>query len=148
MGNESQTDPVVVTTAGTLQQADVMRAALEAAGIPVFIPNELSSNWMAHWGVAVNPRGIEIAVPRKHAAEARAVLNLPPAEKPAPKKAPKQHFTPDDYAEKAFRAALYWCWFPPLALLMAYYFLRALVSRTIEPVQQPGSSPGTWCWPS
>lgn len=137
MGNETQTDPVVVATAGTLQQADVMRAALEAAGIPVFIPHELSSNWMAHWGVAVNRRGIEIAVPQKHLAQARAVLNLPAADQPAPKKAPKEHLTPDDYAEKAFRAALYWCWFPPIALLMAYYFLRALIGRTMEPVQQP-----------
>jgi hypothetical protein len=133
MGNETRTDPVVVATAGTLQQADVMRAALEMAGIPVFVPHELSSNWMAHWGVAVNPRGIEIAVHAKDVQAAREVLRPHLAGRAPEEQAP----SPDRYAESAYRAAFYAILLPPIVAACLYYFVRAARAQRTRPPENP-----------
>jgi len=54
---------VVVATAPTLTQADIMSAALASEGIEPMIVDENATNLLSHFNIAVNPGGIRIAFP-------------------------------------------------------------------------------------
>ena len=124
---------MVAARAGTLGQADVICAALAGAGIPVFIQDEIASNFLAHLGLAIHPWGIKILVPASEADHAREIVEQARPH-PPPEREP---LTPDDYAERAYRAALFWYWFTPMSLLMTYYLLRAILASWLGPVEQP-----------
>jgi len=140
---------VVVATAGTLTEADVIRVSLEAAGIPAFVLSEQASNWMMHLGPAIHPRGIKVMVLPEHAAEAQAMLEAPRRgpddDEPAGEEPPDEEekpaagaLTPDDYAVRAYRAGLYFLVFNLIFPLAALYFVKALRAARTHPVRRPG----------
>ena len=138
---------VVVAVANRLTEADVMRAALEASGIPAYVQNEFTTNWFSHMGLAINPKGVKVFVPRGAIDEARQVLGLdrlevpdqaaPPTEAPdANGDRPMEH-PPDYYAERAYRAALYTWWFPAIAPMTIYLLLLTWMAKSDRPVENP-----------
>jgi hypothetical protein len=65
---------VTITTAATVFDAEVMCAALRAAGIQAFVPNENSSTMLPHMIGAINPNGVPVVVRSSDVPAAQAVL--------------------------------------------------------------------------
>jgi len=124
---------VVVATAGTLQQADMMRLALQADEIDAFIVDESVANTLWHLSPVLHPKGIRIAVGEADAERAREVLDsLPPL-----RVVPEESNPADRYGRKAAVAGVFALIVTPLSLLVVYYIVQALralsVSRPMRP---------------
>jgi len=71
-----------VTTCSNLAEAQLLKALLDDAGIPAFVPDELTANSAPQ---LIFGSGIRVQVDAEDAEEARRVLadaELPPAEEP------------------------------------------------------------------
>jgi len=113
---------VVVATAGTLQEADMMRLALQGEGIDAFILDENVSNTLCYIRLAIHPKGVRIAVGEADAERAREVLKG----LPAPRVMPEETNRADRYGRKAAVSAVFAVLVTPLSILAVYYIVKAL----------------------
>lgn len=115
-----------------------MCAVLGSSGIEAVILDENISSVMGHLAFGLTPHGIRIAVPIGDAEEAAQILkpreggwgsiDVEAGAELRDTEA-KEPLTAERCALKAYRAAfLSWC-LPPVALLTAYWFIRALTAR-------------------
>jgi phosphoribosylformimino-5-aminoimidazole carboxamide ribonucleotide (ProFAR) isomerase len=65
---------VTVAVAGSLQEADVIRATLQREGIDAVILGELTTSTLSHVMPVVAPHGVRVAVATERSHEARAIL--------------------------------------------------------------------------
>jgi len=143
--NADTSGPVVVATASTLQEADVLRAAIWSAGVEAMIANEYSSNTLSHLNIAVNPRGIQVIVAPQDAEAARDALAAS-CTKPEIAtvheeidggSATQDEPLPDELARKAYWSAFLAWLLPPIAFITLYWFIRAITAaRARRPVHQ------------
>ena len=140
---------VTVTAAGTLQQADVLRARLAMEEIDAYVPNENTTTWAWYLQRAIQPGGIPVMVPSEQVDRALAVLaeigqpttfDQAPGEqddRDAPQGAEESSppVSPDQYAASAFRSGLLAVLFWPLAIPTLWFFLRAIVACGRAPVE-------------
>ena len=129
--DKGKTGMVVVASAPTLCEAEVTRAVLQAAGIDAFIIGEAAAQWLPHMSVALNPRGIEVAVRAEDADAAEEALKPQPEAFQGPHaKEPVEDAdyanSPDYYAERAYRST--WLTFIclPFVFVTPYLFIRAV----------------------
>ncbi|HET6429672.1 MAG TPA: hypothetical protein VFJ30_14740 [Phycisphaerae bacterium] len=126
MGSTFSTDPTIVASVGTLQEADVLRTALRARGFRAQLHGERMSQWFPHWGVAVNPTGIHVVVPPEEAKDAAAFLEeRRSAAEEAAKEEPEGR-PADYYAVGACWSALFSLLVLPAILVTFYCFFKAL----------------------
>jgi hypothetical protein len=64
---------VTIATTRTLDEAFVMKSALEGSGIPSFIPDEMTAQ--TQWGVIAASGGIRLQVAPENADAARRILS-------------------------------------------------------------------------
>ena len=130
---------VPVAAATSISQADILRAVLEDAGIPAFIPNENASVVLCHISLAVNPDGILVLVRDEDEQAAREVLKLPAGSDGPPQREPAaaRETTADEYARMAARSAVFTWLFPPLAVWTVYCIGRAYAVRRQRPPMAP-----------
>ena len=126
----------VVATAAGLQQADVIRATLEAAGIDAVILGEHAASTLSHLGSAIHPGGVPIAVRRGDVPPAQQVLGLQGPDEEAPSLA-RRKLSTDEYASSALLTAKFACIFPPLMPVTLYLFLRAARAARNHPPADP-----------
>jgi len=143
MGRMRRFQLVVVGTTAKLQEADVLRAALATHGIEAFVLEERTSSLLSHMAVAIHPGGVPVAVHRRDVRRAREVLSELPAwpgtSYGAGAAAGEQDDrpTPDQYAQRAYRSALFSAWFPLLSVLTLYYFIKAHRAAAESTVEDP-----------
>jgi hypothetical protein len=133
--------PVVVARMAAMAEAFVLRSALESAGVGVYISGEHATAWAPHMTLAFHPRGIEILVRKEDVSLAREVLgrHVPPEAGPAWHEAAEEApSVPEQYAVRAARAALFQLLFPPIILLVPYYYVKALFAARTGPVGNAG----------
>ena len=65
---------ITVARCGDWQEAQLLKLRLEAAGIPVLLPDEMNM----YDGLLVFMGGIRVQVPDEHAEAAKALLRSPP----------------------------------------------------------------------
>lgn len=121
----------------TMEEASVLRSVLESTGVGVYISGEHTSAWAPHMTLALHPRGIEILVRKEDVPRAREVLgrHVPPEAGPAWHEAAEEAPpVPEQYAARAARAALFQLLFPPIILLVPYYYVKALSAARTGPV--------------
>lgn len=63
---------ITVATCNDPMRAQLLKSALEAAGIPVFLPNEHSAQTMPHLILAMG--GVPLQVPDEHEESARRLI--------------------------------------------------------------------------
>lgn len=123
---------VVATRVGSLQQADVIRAALAGEGIPAIIADEGASNVLSYMGPAIHPWGIKVMVQAKHLPGATEIIKRASQSAAEDSEAPAAP-SADDYAHAAYRSALFFWFFPPVALLTIYNLAKAIHARGRRP---------------
>ena len=138
---------VVIGAAGSLTQADIMSAALASAGIEAMIVDENATNLLGHINIAVNPRGIRIAVPARDAENAARILkgkddgwgSIDRQEAAEPSsKVTEERLSADQCARKAYYAAFFSWWLPPIAVVTAFWFAKAVAVRRDYPPENAG----------
>jgi hypothetical protein len=143
MTNDGRSDdknqPVVVTSAPTLEQACVIRAVLQTAGIAAFVPDETAAALLSHLKIAIHRKGINVAVRQCDLETAREVLDAPPptGEEWQPLADDEQNRT-DKYASSAARAVIFSLLIFPLGVMTFYYFFRALGRQHENPPTDRG----------
>jgi hypothetical protein len=125
-------DLLPVATAATVEEAEIIRARLEAEGIPAFIPNAATTEWMPHMSIAINPYGVAVIVPAGRLEAARQVLD-PGTKNPAPRGADGPAETDADlWARRAAFAAVFAWLFPPLAIYSFVCVFRAAKAKRLQ----------------
>ncbi len=131
MINESQNavddGPMVVAEAVSLTQADVICAVLRTNDIEPFILNENSSQTLPHMGVAINPRGIQVAVRKADQPAAKLLLDQHHISEDE-KKASELNDA-DRFARSAGASFLLTLIVSLLIIPAIWYFFRAVKSR-------------------
>ena len=123
--DEMDQNLVVATSVATLQQADVLKSVLESNGIPAFIPGAMASSCMPHMEIGLNPKGVRLLVRKGDLEDALEILNHPQpleADEASPASAA------NDYAKKAFYCSVCWMLFPPLAIMIPWFVVRAIIA--------------------
>ncbi|MCE5277919.1 MAG: DUF2007 domain-containing protein [Planctomycetaceae bacterium] len=131
MPDEMDQNLVVAASAATLRQADVLKAVLEANGIPTFIPGALASNCMPHMEIGLNPKGVRLLVRKKDLNDALEILNHPQAidaDEVSPADTDQDVSAANDYARKAFYCSVCWMLFAPLAVMIPWFIARAIIA--------------------
>jgi hypothetical protein len=125
--------PAIVAHATSLGQAEVIAAVLRAEGIDSAVYNANAAATLSHIPYAVNPRGIEVAVPADQAEQAREILSAGPPEEladaeeePARDSSPEAAPSAEDYARYSLRCAVLSILLGPLVVLAIWYFLKSL----------------------
>lgn len=138
MGKGQPTGLIVVAAPGTLQEAEVIRTALRSRGFWAQIRGERMSQWFPHWGVALNPRGIEVAVPPDEAKDAAAFLEARRTEAgEAWKEERPKRRSPDDWAVAACWATLFSLLSLPLFLVTFYCYFKGQAAARRERPERP-----------
>lgn len=131
---------IAVVTTGTRDEAAAARNILESRGIRVFVDPPGDARPAPPGGVF---RVLVLAEDREAAEEALAspasdALECRQGEADGdqsdPAAAEAVRATPDDYAQRAYRAALLYLIVPPMIVLVPYYFCRALWASRHQPV--------------
>ena len=136
--NADPNRPVVVATASTLQEADVIRSVLQSEGISAFILNENVTNMLPYLSIALNPSGVRIAVRQCDLSAAREVLDLPPPDGSQwGESAKSDPNSSDRFAERAAYSAILSILIFPLVILTLFYFFQALGRRREVPPTHP-----------
>lgn len=131
MSDSASKDGVVVVAAGAnLGEADVIRAVLQSEGIPAFVPAERAANTLSHLQLAVSGYNVRVAVARRDAERAVAVLreHRPPDDPSWSADQEEQAAAPapaDEAARLAARSAIYSLFFPLFSLLLISWLIRA-----------------------
>ena len=151
---------VTLARASSLQEADVLRAALGMNGIEAFIQGELAANTLSHLGLGLNPGGIQILVREADAPRAVEILRRAPGPGEARSDGKSGENSPQDesdedpavlgyarpetpdpnaLARRAMLSAIFGLLvFGPLLLLSIYYAVRALKAAGEFQVEHPG----------
>jgi len=136
---ETTSRMVVFTAVGTLQEADVLRAALSMAGIEAIIVDEHISTTLNYMGPAVHPWGIRVAVREEDVTAAEEIVEEARSrqDQEEDRLCSVDVLSPDDCAQRAYWAALLFWWFPPMILLTVYHLIRAASAQRSVPVENP-----------
>jgi len=130
---------IAVVTTGRRDEAAAARNVLEARGIPVFVDPPGPAD-------APSPHGVRVLVLAEDREAAEEALASPASDalecrqgeadgdQSDPVAAGAIRATPDDCAERAYRAALMYVIAAPVILLVPYYFCRALWASRHQPV--------------
>lgn len=139
MATENTSRMVVFTAVGTLQEADVLRVALAAAGIEAIIVDENISSTLSHMGPAIHPQGIRVAVREEDVAAAEEIVGEARSrqDQEEDRLCSVDDPSPDDCAQRAYWAAWYSWWLPPIIVLTFCHFVEAASAQRSAPVENP-----------
>jgi hypothetical protein len=121
-------DFVVVAVVGTLRDADVTRMVLEGFGIQAIIIGESTTNVLAHVSLGLNPRGVRLAVPANDVPRALEIIADDRGVAGDDSASPRKRLPPtraEEYAQRAFWAALMSWFFPILLPAVIYDLVKA-----------------------
>jgi hypothetical protein len=128
----SSQDLAVATEAPTVVEAEMLCAALCAAGIKAFVPNAHSTNAMAHMTIGLNPAGVQVLVRTADLQAAKETLEDLRAERLA-----GDSDTPDNpcdtFARSAYLSAAFSIVMVPFVPLAFYYYIRARMACAEAP---------------
>jgi len=142
--NEPSDDLVEIGRVFSVIEADVVRASLEAAGIPAFVPGALATNMLSHMAGGLNPNGMKVLVRAASADDARELIaawHASKADRREGEAAPDQvEETPADvWARSAWRSAILTLVSAMIFLPLAIYCLRRArrEAKLVEPADRP-----------
>lgn len=129
--------PVVATTAATIEQADLIAATLKAAGIEAFIANAYATSTLPHCNLSLNRKGIEVYVRKSDLQAANELLAKMQENAEVRKQTEGEPNLTDDYGEAAVKSMLFSLIFSPMWLVAVYYYIKANKSkRNLPPTNE------------
>lgn len=128
--------PVVVTTAPNVARAEMIAAVLRAEGIPAGVYDANISSWMPHWQFAIHSQGVPVVVPAELLDEANEILGRKASE-PSERDVPENRT--DELARRAFQAAVFSLFVPPLMLWALWRIVLAWRAAGREPPSRPNA---------
>ena len=133
----------VVAAAGSVEEADLIRTALGAAGLEAIVLDANFSAWMPHLALGVGRGGVRVAVAARDVPAAEEILHrsVDRAES-APDASGKLPLPSEEAGELARRACLagLFTWLVlPMVLLTVYYLIKAVRSARRNGVANPGA---------
>lgn len=138
--DQDKSELVVVASAATLEEAQVIRAVLAGHDISAHVQGATATAMMPHIALAINPRGVRVMVLARDLDRVKRVLaTAEPVEyedrEIEERDAAAFETSPDRYARSAYRASLLYLICPLILLLVPYYFCRALRVSRRQPVR-------------
>lgn len=131
--SEDSNRMVVVAAASSLQEADVLRATIQAEGIDCFIPGENAANILSYMEFGLHPKGVEVMVRSADAERAAAAIAAGSPRNRAPVAPPERlssGVVAEELAAKAVKAAGLAVLVPPAVLwAIAFAFQAASLGR-------------------
>jgi hypothetical protein len=129
-------DSVIVTTAPDVARAEMIAAVLRAEGIPASVPFCNVAAWYPHWTFTRKHGGIPVVIPADLIDEANEILGRKTSET-------DEHDRPanrtDELARRAFQAAMYSLFFPPILPWALWRIARAWRACHPCPPQRPNA---------